>query len=246
MFSSLTSLPKRLKTSIAVLLAALMLVTTTILPGSAPLFAQGNGEQPAGAATVQPPQDVQVVVYTVKRGDTLGAIAKRYNTTVSTLLGLNPRIHDANRLYVGQRIYVPAPAQGPQQPSGFTKSRIYLVSLGDGGTLGCGDSLVPVTVDFPSTRAILRASLTKLLSLHSAYYGESGLYNALYQSQLTIDDVRIDNREATIWLSGQVVLGGVCDTPRVKAQLEQIALQFSTVDHVEIYVNGKPVDDVLN
>jgi LysM repeat protein len=243
MMSSLTLLPKRLKASLALLLAMLLLATTIFLPGSTPLYAQSNGEQNAQEATVQRHNEIQTVIYVVKRGDTLGAIAKRYNTTVSILLRLNPRIHNANRLYIGQRLNVPAPAQ---EPNGFTKTRIYLVSLGDGGTLGCGDSLVPVTVDIPSTRAILRASLTKLLSLHSQYYGESGLYNALYQSNLTIDDVRIDNRVATIRLSGQVVLGGVCDTPRVKAQLEQIALQFSTVDQVNIFVNGEPLDDVLN
>jgi hypothetical protein len=118
--------------------------------------------------------------------------------------------------------------------------------VNDGGPLGCGDTLVPVTVEIPSTRAVLRASLDKLLSLRTQYYGESGLYNALYQSQLTIDDVQINNRIATIRLSGQVGLGGVCDTPRVQAQLEQAALQFSTVDQVQIYVNGNLLQDVLN
>jgi hypothetical protein len=121
-----------------------------------------------------------------------------------------------------------------------------LISLNDGGPLGCSDTLVPVTVEVPETRAILRATLERLLSIKSQYYGQSGLYNALYQSQLTLDDVRIDNRVATIRLSGQVVLGGVCDIPRVQAQLEQAALQFSTVDQVRIYVNGVLLQDVLD
>ena len=145
---------------------------------------------------------------------------------------------------MGQRIRVPAPQT--EEPGGFTITRIHLISLNDGGLLGCGDTLVPVTVEIPSTRGVLRASLEKLLAVKTQYYGESGLYNALYQSQLTIDDVRIDNRVATIWLSGQVVLGGVCDAPRVQAQLEQAARQFSTVDSVQIYVNGNRLQDVLN
>ena len=39
--------------------------------------------------------------YTVKSGDTLSAIAKKYNTTVSKLVSLN-NIADANKIYVGQ------------------------------------------------------------------------------------------------------------------------------------------------
>jgi LysM repeat protein len=233
----------RLKAGLAFMLAILMLVTTLFVPGSSPLFAQSDESQPFAEAAIQRHDQTATVIYVVQRGDTLGGIAKRYQTTVAALLRLNPQIRNPNRLYVGQRIRVPAPTE---EPSGFTITRIYLISLNDGGPLGCGDTLVPVTVEIPATRAVLRASLDKLLSLHSAYYGESGLYNALYQSQLTLDDVRIDDRVATIRLSGQVVLGGVCDTPRIQAQLEQIALQFSTVDEVNVYVNGNLLQDLLN
>lgn len=245
--STSISIPMRLKASLALVLATIMLAITIFIPGASPLYAQTNDAQATDQATeettVQRHNGTATTIYVVQRGDTLSAIAKRYNTTVATLLRLNPQIRNPNWLYVGQRIRVPAPAE---EPTGFTLTRIYLVSLNDGGTLGCGDSLVPVTVEIPATRAVLRASLDNLLSLNSAYYGESGLYNALYQSQLTIDDVRIDDRVATIRLSGQIVLGGVCDTPRVQAQLEQIALQFSTVDEVNVYVNGNPLQDVLN
>ena len=251
MFSAMTtktttpSLPRRLKASLAIVLAVLLFTTTIFLPASAPLFAQGNGDQSVGEAAALGSNQIVTITYTVKRGDTLGAIAKRYNTTVATLLRLNPQIRNPNRLSIGQRIQVPAPAP-TEEPDGFTITRIHLISLNDGGPLGCGDSIVPVTVEIPSTRGVLRATLEKLLSQRSQYYGESGLYNALYQSQLTIDEVRIDNRIATIRLSGQIVLGGVCDTPRVQAQLEQAALQFSTIDSVRIYVNGNPLQDVLN
>ena len=39
--------------------------------------------------------------YTVKRGDTLSAIAKKYGTTVAALAKLN-NISDVNYIYVGQ------------------------------------------------------------------------------------------------------------------------------------------------
>lgn len=41
------------------------------------------------------------VTYTVKKGDTLGAIAKKYNTTVDALVKLN-NIKNSNLIYVGQ------------------------------------------------------------------------------------------------------------------------------------------------
>ena len=42
--------------------------------------------------------------YTVKKGDTLGAIAQKYNTTVAMLMSLNPQIKNANLIYVGDTI----------------------------------------------------------------------------------------------------------------------------------------------
>ena len=42
--------------------------------------------------------------YVVKAGDTLGAIAARYGTTVNNLMSLNPRIKNANLIYPGEAI----------------------------------------------------------------------------------------------------------------------------------------------
>lgn len=48
--------------------------------------------------------------YTVKAGDTLSAIAKKYGTTVDALLKANPSIKDPNLIKVGQVINIPATA----------------------------------------------------------------------------------------------------------------------------------------
>ncbi len=45
------------------------------------------------------------VYYTVKKGDTLSAIAKKYDTTVTNLLALN-KIKNANMIVIGQKIRV--------------------------------------------------------------------------------------------------------------------------------------------
>lgn len=128
--------------------------------------------------------------------------------------------------------------------------KIYLIAIDDQGKsdkkIGCGDSVVGVTKKITETDAPLRTALNELLSIKKQYYGESGLYNSLYQSSLTIDQVTITNSIADIRLSGQLLLGGVCDNPRVKAQLENTALQFPTVKSTSIFINNKPLDEVLS
>jgi hypothetical protein len=128
--------------------------------------------------------------------------------------------------------------------------KIFLIALEDNGQsgilVGCGDSAVPVTVVFPRTQGVLKAALEKLLSIKEQYYGESGLYNALYQSDLQLKSVTIDQGKAIIHLTGTVMLGGVCDAPRVEAQIKQTALQFSTVSDVEVFINDILLEDVLS
>lgn len=132
----------------------------------------------------------------------------------------------------------------------FTRTQIYLIALEDAGQageeIGCGDSVVPVAVEIEPTVAPLRAALERLLAIDSEFYGQSGLYNALYQSDLQVQGIDIVNREAIINLTGNLALGGTCDNPRVDAQLRQTALQFSTVDAVTIRINGTPLPELLS
>ena len=71
--------------------------------------------------------------YTVKRGDTLSAIAKKYGTTVSQLVKWN-NIVDANKIYVGQLLLVqktntPTPTPDPN-PTGQLVSASQLRAIG--------------------------------------------------------------------------------------------------------------------
>ena len=140
------------------------------------------------------------------------------------------------------------PAEPPVEGSQFVL--IYLIALGDNGVsgplVGCGDSAVPVPAEIPPTEGILRAALDHLLAQKDQYYGQSGLYNALYQSDLVVRDVTIVDGEARIYLTGALMQGGECDSPRIQAQLEQIALQFSTVQTVAIFINDVPLADALS
>ncbi len=51
-------------------------------------------------------QDYSVVVYIVKRGDTLWNIAKKFRTTVDFIVRTNG-IEDENKINVGQKLYIP-------------------------------------------------------------------------------------------------------------------------------------------
>lgn len=143
----------------------------------------------------------------------------------------------------------PVTVSPTQIPRAFTRVKIFLIALNDGGksgpTVGCGDSAVAVERQIAPTSAVLTAALNELLSLHDRSYGESGLYNALYQSDLHLKRVDLVNGMATIQLTGKLSLGGECDDPRVAAQITNTALQFATVRSVAVRVNGVPLEQLL-
>lgn len=54
--------------------------------------------------------------YTIQPGDTLWALAHRFNTTVDELLRLNPHIKDRNKIYSGRELNVPDTKPQPVTP----------------------------------------------------------------------------------------------------------------------------------
>ena len=50
--------------------------------------------------------NTQEEYYTVKKGDTLGTVARKYNISLNKLLGLNPDIKNPNLIHVGDKIRV--------------------------------------------------------------------------------------------------------------------------------------------
>jgi hypothetical protein len=142
------------------------------------------------------------------------------------------------------------PTRAPVLPAGSMRVKIFMIALNDSGKLGkkigCEDSVVAVERIIPATIAPLRASLNELFALHEPEYGEAGLRNALAPSALKVDDVSIVAGRALIYLSGNLVLGGVCDNPRVDAQIRETALQFSTVRQVSVLLNKIALDKILS
>lgn len=144
---------------------------------------------------------------------------------------------------------LPATPTPPPQPTQAGRVNIFLIAVEDAGKsgeeIGCGDSLVPVEVAVPATTDALSAAYEALLDIDEQFYGQSGLYNALYQSDLTLESVAVEDGRATVHLTGQLMLGGVCDNPRVEAQLRQPALQFPTVSQVSVFIDGVPLEEAL-
>jgi hypothetical protein len=136
-------------------------------------------------------------------------------------------------------------------PTQIQQANIFLIALEDDGqngpAVGCGDSLVPIAVEInlggdpPLTQA-----LEALLAIDQPTQAGSDLYNALYQSDLTVTGVTIENGQATILLTGGLLMGGTCDVPRVEGQLLETALQFEEIDSASYFINDIPLEEWLD
>ena len=209
------------------------------------IFAGQRLNIPGG--TPPPPPAPGPATYVVKRGDTLGTIAYRFHTTVVALMKANPLIGNPNRIYPGQVIKLPVTPEPPTPPGppSFTRVQVPLIAMSTNGPLGCGDTVVMVTRNVSATIAPLTAAVQQLLSIHDRFYGQSGLYDPLYNTNLAVQSVTINNGLATIKLTGKLSLGGECDDPRVAAQFDALGHQFSSVQKVQVFINGTPLENLL-
>lgn len=74
-----------------------------------------------------PPPCPHGFLYTVKPGDTVFSIARRFGVSLEELIAANPHISDPNLIYPGDVLCVPVKAPKPTCPGGF----IYIVRPGD-------------------------------------------------------------------------------------------------------------------
>ncbi len=82
---------------------------------------------PGGSSPSPAPSSDGTTTYVVQSGDTLGAIAARYGTTVNYLASLNG-LMNPNFIYVGQVLSVPG---GTSSTSASSNTCIYVVKAGD-------------------------------------------------------------------------------------------------------------------
>lgn len=141
-------------------------------------------------------------------------------------------------------------AKTPQQQV-VKQVKLFFIALNDNGKsgkrIGCGDSVVSVAKPVQPTTEPLIAALEELLLVKTQFFGQSGLYNALYQSDLRLQSVSISKGGvATVQLLGTQAISGVCDDPRIIAQLRETALQFPSVREVQIFINTYPIEQLLS
>jgi hypothetical protein len=125
---------------------------------------------------------------------------------------------------------------------------IYLVAVGDKGgkgiKIGCDDSLVRVERKIEPTVAPLKAAIELLLATPHEYSKELGNY--WRGKNLKLKSVAINEGTATIHISGEgPYVAGICDEPRITEQMEKTAMQFSSVNSVKVFVNDKPLAEVI-
>lgn len=167
---------------------------------------------------------------------------------------VNKGKEENNGQVVKEESSLPAPTRVPAQTETekpVDKVKIFFIALNDGGkkgkVIGCGDSVVAVEKTITPTREPLAAALETLLAAESQTDPASGLYNAFYQSDLTLEKVEIGKGgQANIYLLGNQAISGVCDDPRIIAQLTETALQFSSISQVQLYINGYPIEQLLS
>jgi len=111
--------PPVLLAALGLLLAAAVVFALPGLLASPPRQAAAS-PTPAPTETLAPTPSATIAVapatpqvYTVAKGDTLGAIARSFNLTVAELLAANPSITDPGRIRVGQKLTIPTPAPAP-------------------------------------------------------------------------------------------------------------------------------------
>ncbi|WP_254678751.1 hypothetical protein [Arthrobacter sp. 24S4-2] len=124
---------------------------------------------------------------------------------------------------------------------------VYFVSLDDGGTtgvrFGCNDSLVAVFHSPGAAEEPLRSSFDILLGGGDP---PDGLYNALENSDVEYVSAYFDGTTVVVNLTGTLRPGGVCDLPRLEAQLTHTAVSAVGASRAEIYVDGRLLADILS
>jgi len=147
---------------------------------------------------------------------------------------------------------LPTPSPAPEQeeattPSeATTRAELFLVDLEDNGAngtlIGCGDSLV--SVPYTVSEASSREDAIRALLQMPKEDPETGFYNALAGTNLTIDSVEMNGDTPTLYLTGTLSIGGACEAPRIEEQLKATLLQGATT--ADIYINDVLLHDVLS
>jgi hypothetical protein len=144
--------------------------------------------------------------------------------------------------------------QAEQKSPEVASVKIALIALDDNGKrgkkIGCDDSVVLVDRVVPPTTQPLTAAFKALFSLGTHTIKPTGVnpefHNSLYEvgNTTTFEKAEVVNGVAMLYFTGSLgsLVGGVCDSPRVVAQIEETARQFPSVTSIKVFENGTETD----
>lgn len=134
-------------------------------------------------------------------------------------------------------------SQIPQQSANTTtppavtaqtnQTTVYMIKPDDNGAsansikVGCGDSAVPVATttisqyDGANPVASINAAMMTILNMTANQFQAQNLQNPLASQQMIIQSVDQAGTNYTVHLNGAFTFGGVCEMPRVRAQIEE-------------------------
>jgi hypothetical protein len=235
-------------------------IEPTETPGTVPVPApQPQAPPPPAAASAEagtagPDAQQTTTQQSPTPAASAGASAAGSSTGPVPDAGAGPK---ANASIVPRRSPTPeVSAPPPPTPSGRRPAQqettrpvtAYYVLLDDGGArgvrFGCNDSLAGVRRSTAGPADPLPAAMNALLD--GSAEPAPGLYNALSASRLTFLSGSFDGYTVTVYLSGELRPGGVCDIPRFEAQLTQTALASVRAIRADVYVNGVGLADALS
>jgi hypothetical protein len=136
----------------------------------------------------------------------------------------------------------------PPTVTGEDAIYIYLVDTDTGGSVACGDTLVPINTGQARSGDLAQDVATGLKNLFVKRQFILGLYNPLYISNIGVTDVWYKEYSQTIYvrLQGTYVRSDDrCDTRRVRAQIWATIRQFGGVKVVDILLNDNLLGDIL-
>lgn len=143
------------------------------------------------------------IYYTVKKGDNLSSIAKKYNTSVSDIVSLNPIIKNPNLIYPGWNLKIIT-----NTSSNTVTSTYYIVKK--------GDNLTQIAKKFGTTVY----SIVNLNNIKNP--------NLIYPNQRLIISVKYSSTSSNINYSGENSCGKILYTVKRGDTLSYLAKKYKS------------------